>query len=141
MYRLKTSAEFDSAHFLAGYNGKCANIHGHRWKIEVVVKSSELTAGGEKRGMVVDFADFKKAVRTLAKSFDHVLIYEKGSLKAATLAALNDENFRLIEVDFRPTAENLAKHFYGILKAEGLPVESVAVYETPENCACYEEEN
>ena len=141
MYRLKTSAEFDSAHFLAGYNGKCANIHGHRWKIEAVVKSSELAESGEKRGMVVDFADFKKAVRTLAKSFDHVLIYEKGSLKAATLAALNDENFRLIEVDFRPTAENFAKHFYGILKAEGMPVESVAVYETPENCACYEEEN
>ena len=141
MYRLKTSAEFDSAHFLAGYNGKCANIHGRRWKIEVVVKSSELAADGEKRGMVVDFADFKKAVRTLAKSFDHVLIYEKGSLKAATLAALNDEDFRLIEVDFRPTAENFAKHFYGILKAEGLPMESVVVYETPENCACYEEEN
>ena len=80
-------------------------------------------------------------MRTLAKSFDHVLIYEKGSLKAATLAALNDENFRLIEVDFRPTAENFAKHFYGILKAEGLPVESVVVYETPENCACYEEGN
>jgi 6-pyruvoyltetrahydropterin/6-carboxytetrahydropterin synthase len=141
MYRLKTSAEFDSAHFLAGYNGKCANIHGHRWKIEAVVKSGELAASGEKRGMVVDFGDFKKAVRALAKSFDHVLIYEKGSLKSATLAALNDEAFRLIEVDFRPTAENFAKHFYGLLKAEGLLIESVTVYETPENCACYEEEN
>ena len=35
MYLLKTSASFDSAHFLSGYNGKCANIHGHTWKIEV----------------------------------------------------------------------------------------------------------
>ena len=34
MYRLKTSAAFDSAHFLKGYNGKCANIHGHHWVIE-----------------------------------------------------------------------------------------------------------
>ena len=32
MYILKTSASFDSAHFLAGYTGKCANLHGHRWE-------------------------------------------------------------------------------------------------------------
>lgn len=140
MYRLKTSAEFDSAHFLAGYNGKCANIHGHRWKIEAVVDSSELIVSGEKRGMVVDFGDFKHSVRVLARRFDHAFIFERDSLKAATLAALDDEGFRLIEVGFRPTAENFARHFYGILKEEGLPVRSVAVYETPENCAVYEEE-
>lgn len=140
MYRLKTSAEFDSAHFLAGYKGKCANIHGHRWKIEVIVSSEALIEEGEKRGMIIDFGDLKKAVRGLADSFDHALIYEKGSLKSTTLAALDDEGFRLIEVDFRPTAENFARHFYGLLCAEKLPVESVTVYETPENCAVYEEE-
>ena len=77
MYRLKTSAEFDSAHFLAGYNGKCANIHGHRWKIEVVVKSSELTAGGEKRGMVVDFADFKRQCVLLQKALTMCLFTKR----------------------------------------------------------------
>ena len=111
MYRLKTSAEFDSAHFLAGYKGKCANIHGHRWKIEAIVSSEALIEEGEKRGMIIDFGDLKKAVRGLADSFDHALIYEKGSLKSTTLAALDDEEFRLIEVDFRPTAENFARHF------------------------------
>ena len=140
MYRLKTSAEFDSAHFLAGYNGKCANIHGHRWKIEVTAESSGLIKEGEKRGMVIDFGDFKHKVRELADSFDHSLIYEKDSLKATTLAALREENFRLIEVDFRPTAENFARHFYGLLSESGLPVKSVTVYETPENCAVYEED-
>lgn len=139
MYILKTSAEFDSAHFLSGYKGKCANIHGHRWKIEVCVAEKALIAEGEKRGMVIDFGDLKHGVRALADSFDHALIFEKGSLKETTLAALRDEDFRLIEVDYRPTAENFAKDFYETLTAKGLPVKSVAVYETPENCAIYEE--
>jgi len=140
MYILKTSAEFDSAHFLAGYKGKCANIHGHRWKIEVCVAEEALIAEGEKRGMVIDFGDLKREVRALADSFDHALIYETGSLKAATLAALRDEDFRLIEVSYRPTAENFARDFYEVLTQKGLPVKSVTVYETPENCAIYEEE-
>ena len=97
-----------------------------------------LQAEGEKRGMVIDFGDLKKAVRALADSFDHALIYEAGSLKPATLAALQEENFRLIEVPYRPTAENFAKAFYAQLKAEGLPVLRVTVYETPDNCASYE---
>ena len=139
MYYLNTEAAFDSAHFLSGYEGKCANIHGHRWKIQVKIKGEKLTESGEKRGMLIDFGDLKHEVRALADSFDHALIYEKGSLKTATLAALSDEGFRLIEVDYRPTAENFARDFYEVLTAKGLPVKSVTVYETPENCAIYEE--
>ena len=140
MYYLKTSAAFDSAHFLAGYNGKCANIHGHRWTVEVKIKGDELQQSGEKRGMLIDFGDLKKAVKELADSFDHALIYESGSLKGTTISALKDENFRLIEVDFRPTAENFARHFYDILSGQGLVIKSVTVYETPDNCAEYEVE-
>ena len=66
MYLLKTEATFDSAHFLRGYNGKCANLHGHTWRVEVTVGSDTLTASGEQRGMVIDFADLKKAVRNAA---------------------------------------------------------------------------
>ncbi|MBP0989218.1 MAG: 6-carboxytetrahydropterin synthase QueD [Oscillospiraceae bacterium] len=138
MYRLKTSAAFDSAHFLAGYRGKCANLHGHRWTVEVEAGSEQLQESGEKRGMVIDFGDLKAAVRALADSYDHAMIYETGSLKAATLAALQDEGFNLIEVPYRPTAENFARAFYEKLKADGIPVLRVTVYETPDNCACYE---
>ncbi len=138
MYTLKTSAAFDSAHFLKGYNGKCANIHGHRWTVEVCAGSRDLIADGEKRGMVIDFGDLKREVRALADSFDHALIIEKGSLKPATMKALEDEDFRIIEVGFRPTAEHFAKHFFEELAAKGLPVTRVTVYETPENCAAYE---
>lgn len=139
MYYLQSTAAFDSAHFLKGYNGKCANIHGHTWTVEVTVGSGTLKESGEKRGMVIDFSDLKQAVRALAKRFDHTLIYEKGSLKQSTLASLADEGFSVTEVPFRPTAENFARHFYDALAAD-LPVVRVRVFETPDNCAVYEED-
>lgn len=139
MYTLTTSAAFDSAHFLHGYDGKCANIHGHRWTLKVTIASDTLQNGGQKDGMVIDFGDLKAAVRSLADAWDHALIYQEGSLKPATVAALQEEHFRMIAVSFRPTAEHMAKYFYEKLKAQGLPVKNVQVYETPENCAGYEE--
>ena len=139
MYTLKTSAAFDSAHFLSGYEGKCANLHGHRWVIEVEVSAQELQECGEKRGMVIDFGDLKKAVRTLADFYDHATIYEMGSLRDTTLAALREEGFRLIEVPFRPTAEHFARAFFEELRSGAdLPIHAVTVYETPDNCARYE---
>ena len=138
MYILKTSASFDSAHFLAGYSGKCSNLHGHRWTIEAELKSESLIESGEKRGMVIDFGDIKKAVRSLADRLDHAFIYERGSLKESTVLALKDEGFRLIEVPYRPTAENFAMAFFDELTAEGLPLFRMTVYETPDNCASYE---
>ncbi|MBO5342860.1 MAG: 6-carboxytetrahydropterin synthase QueD [Ruminococcus sp.] len=138
MYKLTAAADFDAAHFLSGYNGKCANIHGHRWTVEATIKGDELQISGEKRGMLIDFGELKKAVRDLANSFDHTLIYEKNSLKQTTIDALKNEEFSLTEVQFRPTAENFARHFYELLSFQGLPICSVTVYETPDNCATYE---
>ncbi len=139
MYGLKTSAAFDSAHFLKDYNGKCANIHGHRWVIEAEISGEELQNDGEKRGMLLDFSDFKASLKSLADEFDHALIIEINSLKENTLNALKDEGFRVIEVPFRPTAENFARYFYQRLSSNRLPVNVVTVYETPQNCACYKE--
>lgn len=138
MYILKTSASFDSAHFLADYNGKCANLHGHHWVIEIEVGRELLQYEGEKRGMVIDFGDLKKEVRSVADSFDHAFIYEENSLRPGTVKALDNEGFRQIPVPFRPTAENFAKHFYDILRDKGIPVLRSTVYETPDNCASYE---
>ena len=53
MYYLKAEASFDAAHFLAGYNGKCRNIHGHHWIVEVRVCSETLQANGQERGMLI----------------------------------------------------------------------------------------
>ena len=137
MYILKAEAAFDSAHFLSGYNGKCANLHGHRWVISAEIASENLIADGQCRGMVTDFGDIKRDLKNLADEFDHAFIYENGTLKSATVAVLNEENFRLIEEDFRPTAENFAKYFYDRLSRMGYSVRSVTVYETPNNSATY----
>lgn len=135
MYAVTTEAEFDAAHFLAGYQGKCSNIHGHRWKVVVQVEKEQLDADG----MVVDFKDLKGELHNLAECFDHCLILERDTLKPATMTALKEEGFRMAEVDFRPTAENFSRYFYEEMKKTGYQVRRVLVYETPTNCAEYGE--
>lgn len=137
MYRLTTEHSFDAAHFLAGYEGKCANLHGHRWRVLVEVEGGKLEPQGQMRGMLVDFGDVKRVVKEMTDAFDHSFIYEEGSLKQKTLEALLEENFLLIPVTFRPTAENFSKYFYEKMEKQGYPVAQVTVYETPNNCATY----
>ncbi len=137
MYTLKTSASFDSAHFLKGYEGKCSNIHGHRWTVEIEVAREQLDTDGQCRGMIVDFSTLKSDIGELVDYLDHSLIIEKGSLKPNTMDALVEEDFRIIQVDFRPTAENFAQYFYSAMTDKGYKVAKATVYETPNNCATY----
>ena len=51
----------------------------------------------------------------------------------------SDEDFRIVEFPFRPTAENFARYFFDYMKMKGCPVTRVRVYETPNNCASYSE--
>ncbi len=139
MYTLKTCASFDSAHFLKGYEGKCSNIHGHRWTVEIEVTSENLEQVGQCRGMIVDFSTLKTDLAALVDNLDHSLIVEVGSLKDKTLESLEEEGFRIIHVGFRPTAENFAEYFYNHMKEKGYKVAKTTVYETPNNCATYSE--
>lgn len=140
MYCLKAESSFDAAHFLAGYQGKCRNIHGHRWRVIVEILGEALECDGQMRGMVVDFGDLKRDVAALAEELDHALIYEVGSLKEQTLSALKEEAFYLVEVEFRPTAENFSSYFFKRMQEKGYQVYQVTVYETPYNCAIYKQE-
>lgn len=137
MYGLNTEAAFDSAHFLTDYYGKCENLHGHRWRLEVTLAQEELQTEGTMRDMVLDFGVFKKAVRTAAEELDHTFLVEEGSLSPATIEALEGEGFALTILPFRTTAENLARYFFDKLTADGFPVEQVEVDETPNNRAFY----
>lgn len=139
MYYLKTEQSFDSAHFLKDYQGKCSNLHGHRWRVTAELAGTELSREAQTRGMLVDFGDLKAALKELCDHLDHSFIFEKGSLKESTIQALREEEFRLVEVDFRPTAENFARSFFIRLKERGFAVHRIEVYETPSNCAVYEE--
>ncbi len=137
MYMLETSAEFDSAHFLADYHGKCENLHGHRWKVTVRIAAEKLGASGTQKDMVCDFAEFKRVVRQEIAKFDHMFLVEEGTLKGITIAALQDEGFTLKILPFRTTAENLARHFFEVLEQQGLNVAEVECAETPNNRAIY----
>ena len=137
MYKLKTKASFDSAHFLKDYEGKCSNIHGHRWTVEIEVGAETLESDTQNRGMVVDFSNLKKDLKEIADYFDHSLIMETGSLRQATEDALLAENLRIVKVDFRPTAENFAKYIYDEMTSRGYRVIEASVYETPNNVASY----
>lgn len=137
MYGLRTESEFDAAHFLTDYHGKCENLHGHRWRAVVHLEVDDVQDAGTMRDMVLDFGVFKRAVRDLAEEFDHTFLVEEGSLSEATLAALAAEGFSLTVLPFRTTAENLARCFCERLTEAGLPVAQVDMYETPNNCAVY----
>jgi 6-pyruvoyltetrahydropterin/6-carboxytetrahydropterin synthase len=89
------------------------------------------------RDMVLDFGVFKSKVRLLCDEFDHTFLVEEGSLKPATIEALQSEGFTLKILPFRTTAENLARHFAERLIKDGLPVCQIDMYETPNNCAIY----
>ena len=64
--KLGLIADFDAAHSLPGYQGKCANLHGHTYKVEVVIEGSR----GED-GFVMDFYQLKKILNAVLKDLDH----------------------------------------------------------------------
>ena len=146
MYCLKIQSHFDSAHFLNKYEGKCSNIHGHHWQVEVGISSELLYQEGQQRGMVLDFKLAKQLVNNVTEGFDHKLIIEHDSLETSTLDCLKNDNFDILEVSFRPTAENLSRFIFDILSvelstvSEYCKIKYVTVYETPDNCCTYTKE-
>lgn len=129
MHLITSESSFDAAHFLTNYEGKCKNIHGHRWRVVVTIKG-ELT-----NFMLVDFGDFKKDIKDLCDYFDHSFIVEKGSLDKKLFDLLNKQ-FVLRVVEFRTTAENFSKYIFEEMSKK-YSVKEVCVYETPNNCARY----
>ena len=63
MYHLKVEQTFDSAHFLKGYQGKCSNIHGHTWKVMIIVSSPILQSEGSCKDMLEDFGYLKQNLK------------------------------------------------------------------------------
>ncbi len=62
--RLGITDYLDCAHLLPGHS-KCGRLHGHTYRIQVVVD------GEAKEGMVLDFADLKRQVRSVLSRYDH----------------------------------------------------------------------
>lgn len=77
MYSLISEHSFDAAHFLKGYEGKCSNIHGHRWRVVVEIQGDVLKKDSHTRGMLIDFDELKETIKKEVDYFDHCLIIEK----------------------------------------------------------------
>lgn len=123
MYVVSVQAHYDSAHYLRNYKGKCENLHGHRYVVEVALMADELNEAG----LAFDFVDVKRHTRELADWLDH--------------RNLNDlPPFDEIE----PSAENQARFFFDELKKRLPEPMSKAllytrVWETPTQFAQYSE--
>ena len=111
MFELSIRDDFASAHFLRGYEGSCKEVHGHTWKVEVVIQSDIL----DSTGMVMDFKVVKKKLHELLAKIDHVHLN-------------NLPPFR----EVNPTTENLAKYIYEefVALCQPLKVKAVRVWES-----------
>lgn len=141
MFILKNEIQFDTAHYLSGYDGKCSNIHGHRYRMVVEIASETLHTEGQERGMVADFGNVKAMMKKIADEFDHKLLIEDnedGKLVYDALSKLPNE-FAICLVPYRPTAEEMSRAIYYRIKDAGFPVYSVEIFETPTNSCTYRE--
>lgn len=132
MHKIAKEFSFDMAHMLDGHDGKCQNLHGHTYKLQVEV-TGELVESGAKSGMVIDFSDLKAVVKhEILDKMDHAFIFDSTSERecqvAELLTSLNSKNFG---IPMRTTAENMAKYMFDRLQEAGLPVSLIRLWETP----------
>lgn len=125
---------FDSAHQLIGHKGKCSNLHGHTYKLEVVLKGKPLAEEGHSdEGFVIDFGDIKAAVQEiLINHLDHAFLAMGNE---PVLETLQQTGSKVALLSFRTTAENMAAYMAFRLKQAALPVYSVKLWETPTSWA------
>lgn len=122
---------FDSSHQLIGHFGKCANVHGHTYKLEVKLKGPVITHEEDvsSEGFVIDFYDLKKVVSELiVDKFDHAFL---AAGNEPILPVLKETGVKVVELGFRSTVENMSLFVCHSLREAGLPVYSVRMWETP----------
>ena len=139
MFTLKSEIQFDMAHYLSGYVGKCKNIHGHRYRLVVKVSSQTLHESGQLRGMVDDFSEVKAVLKEVHDLFDHKLVIEENEEGKRVVEKLNESGkvFEILFVPYRPTAEEMSRHIFNEIKKRGVRVTEVELFETPTNSCIY----
>lgn len=123
MYELMIETTFSAAHQLRGYRGKCEELHGHNWKVQVHVTASRLN----EIDIAIDFHDLKAYTNEVIKQLDH--------------AMLNDL-FPFTEIN--PSSENIARWIFESLKkkinTDDIRVSAVTVWESDTASATYYED-
>lgn len=117
--RITKEFKFEMAHALYAYDGLCANIHGHSYRLWVTVSGEvKKEIGHTKDGMLIDFIDLKKIVKpSIVDKYDHSLVLNANSPHADLDFTAFDKVFFL---NYQPTSENLVMDFARCIK-ENLP--------------------
>ena len=122
MYELKIISQFAAAHQLREYEGKCENLHGHNWKVEVSVMGNNLG----KDGLLIDFKLIKNATEEILSEMDHEFLNELDAFKTVN-----------------PSSENIARHIFTALSRElntdNIKISRVTTWESDSACASYME--
>ena len=111
--RITKKFNFETGHALYGYDGKCKNVHGHSYKLEVTVSGKPITdASNVKFGMVIDFGDLKKIVKEeIVDLFDHATVFNKNTPHVELAKELIDRGHHVLLVDYQPTSEMMVLDF------------------------------
>ena len=128
VYEITVETEFSAAHSLDGYEGACARLHGHNYRVIIQVAGNEL----DQHGMLLDFREIRRICESFVSELDHQHLN-----KLESFASMS------------PTSENLARHIFhhvagAIADLPGLgdrkvwPVK-VTVYESAKSAASYGE--
>lgn len=99
---------FETAHALWGYDGKCKNIHGHSYQLTVTVSGTVVNDNDDvKNGMIIDFSDLKAIVKeNVVNVFDHCLLLNGGT-PHAEYAKVENGYSKIMLCDYQPTCENM----------------------------------
>ncbi len=120
MYELKVTFKFGAAHLLNDYKGKCENLHGHNWKVEVIVTAAEL----DKSGLAIDFRDIKTLTNGVIDKLDHTFLNDNPLLQG-----------------LNPSSENIARRIFEEIEqplaGKGVKLARVTVWESDDACAAY----
>jgi 6-pyruvoyltetrahydropterin/6-carboxytetrahydropterin synthase len=120
MYEISVEMDFDAAHALRGYQGKCERLHGHRFKVVAIVNGKKL----DEIGLAYDFTLLKKHLGEILAKYDHTNLNEE--------APFNRVN---------PSSENIAATIYRKLKKKlsvsPVSLAAIEVWESPQSRVKY----
>lgn len=111
--RITKHFDFESAHALYGYDGKCKNIHGHSYHLYVtVIGIPSEDKNDPKNGMVMDFGDLKEIVKSdIINKFDHAVVLNENSPHKELADTITDHSHKVVLVPYQPTSENMLFDF------------------------------
>ena len=121
MFEVSVEQTFAAGHALRNYHGKCENVHGHNYRVQITVAGQNL----DENGLLVDFIELKRAMGRVVDYLDHRFIND-----LPPFDVLN------------PSAENLAKYFHdevsgGLKVDQPVRISEVKVWETDTSLAVY----